>query len=247
MGWIHDTGYEPAYTHEGFVASVLDDGTEPDYVSTELNPRVTGWRAACECGWRSARILARAEWPDSDGWPPAELEDDLADGGCHAEWRQHLRTALPDLFIYDAARKVQEATTELHAAVIDARAAGTTWDRIGQAAGISRQSANERWGELVRQATDPVPLDGPPADGELDDFGRDILRRCRIARRENGGPPAGVWSTGEQLAVALVLRDHDHLDAMGYTPTEAAQRVLDGATLAPHDFNGCLDRIRTDL
>ena len=35
MGWTHDSGYEPAYDHEGWAASVLeDDGT--DSTSTSL-------------------------------------------------------------------------------------------------------------------------------------------------------------------------------------------------------------------
>jgi hypothetical protein len=80
-----------------------------------------------------------------------------------------------------------------------------------------------------------------------DEFAQDVLRRCRWAQINNHGHPSGVWSTGEQLAVALVLHDHEHLEAMDYTPTEAAQRVLDGMLDPPADVNAWLAAIRVEL
>lgn len=79
---------------------------------------------------------------------------------------------------------------------------------------------------------------------DLDDFGKDIAIRARSARRNHGGHPNGAWSTGEQLAVALVLRDQEHLDLMGYTTQEAAHRVYAGMIAPPSDFNGWLDSVR---
>jgi hypothetical protein len=81
----------------------------------------------------------------------------------------------------------------------------------------------------------------------FDEFARDVLRRCRWALAHNDGHPSPAWSTGEQLAVALVLRDADHLAAMDYTPTEAAVRVLGGMYDPPADFNAWLTAIRTAL
>lgn len=63
---------------------------------------------------------------------------------------------------------------------------------------------------------------------ELNDFGHDIVQRSLIALTNHGGHPSGAWSTGEQLAVALVLDDYTHLRAMGYTIVEALQRVAGG-------------------
>ncbi|MPZ66664.1 MAG: hypothetical protein GEU83_14525 [Pseudonocardiaceae bacterium] len=80
-----------------------------------------------------------------------------------------------------------------------------------------------------------------------DPFAADIAHRARIARAHHDGHPSGAWSTGEQLAVALVLRDARHLEAMGYTPQQAAQRVLDGMVNPPADLTAWLDGIRAAL
>jgi hypothetical protein len=82
---------------------------------------------------------------------------------------------------------------------------------------------------------------------KLDRFGADIVHRCRWALDHNDGHPLSAWSTGERLAVALVLYDRDHLTAMGYTPTEAAQRVVGGMWDPPRDFPAWLGAIRTEL
>lgn len=82
---------------------------------------------------------------------------------------------------------------------------------------------------------------------QLDEFAADTLDRCRWAQRHHGGHPSLAWSTGEQLAVALVLRDRTHLDEMGYTAQEAAQRVHDGMAMPPADFNAWLEGIRAEL
>jgi len=49
-----------------------------------------------------------------------------------------------------ACRSVREAQARLEQSVRDARAAGATWSQIGDATGMSRQSAHERWGHLPR-------------------------------------------------------------------------------------------------
>ena len=78
----------------------------------------------------------------------------------------------------------------------------------------------------------------------LDDFTADLERRCRWALTHNNGHPNGAWSTGERLAVALVLRDREHLAAMDYTVREAAQRVAGGMADPPQDFAGWLAALR---
>jgi len=53
---------------------------------------------------------------------------------------------------------------------------------------------------------------------------RHLLGKCRDARR--GGEDAWLaQSTGEQLAVALVLNRADWIAGMGYTLAEAVDRV----------------------
>lgn len=82
-----------------------------------------------------------------------------------------------------------------------------------------------------------------------DNFAADTASRCRWALNHNGGHPSGAWSTGERLAVALVLHDRETLKAMGYTPKEAAQRVYGGmiAPPAPADFPTWIDSIRAEI
>ncbi len=78
----------------------------------------------------------------------------------------------------------------------------------------------------------------------LDAAGRDLLARCRSAIINHGGHPYGGWPTREQLAVAIVLRDRPHLEAMGYTLSEAVQCVLDGMVNPPDDVNAWIAVIR---
>ncbi|WP_344923064.1 hypothetical protein [Streptosporangium oxazolinicum] len=75
----------------------------------------------------------------------------------------------------------------------------------------------------------------------------DVLRRCLWARQHNEGHPSGAWSTGEQLAVAIVLEDRAHLDAMDYTVEQAHQRVLGGMVSPPADPVAWFESIRVRL
>ena len=67
-------------------------------------------------------------------------------------------------------------------------------------------------------------LDSAGGGGAFD-FASDITRRARWAIDHNDGRPEPVWSTGERLAVALVLRDKTTLEAEGYTRQDAARRL----------------------
>ena len=59
-----------------------------------------------------------------------------------------------------------------------------------------------------------------------DSFATDITARARWALEHNHGEPKAAWSTGEKLAVALVLGNRPYLDAAGYTPQEAGQQAV---------------------
>ena len=78
-----------------------------------------------------------------------------------------------------------------------------------------------------------------------DGFTEDITARARWARDRNQGYPKPAWSTGEQLAVALVLGNQDFLDAAGYTAREASQRLA--GDLAGADVTEWLDDVRAAL
>ncbi|MDN5920815.1 MAG: hypothetical protein L0I76_37890 [Pseudonocardia sp.] len=107
---------------------------------------MTGWRAACECGWRGEQFYPRAEWPTDLGVAPAAVDGFDEGGGCFAEWEAHLAGAVPELAVHDLTRAIARAQERLPEAVGRARAAGASWTRIGAAAGMTRQSAHERWG-----------------------------------------------------------------------------------------------------
>ena len=50
--------------------------------------------------------------------------------------------------VADVMDQVSESQRRLDEAVAVARAAGATWGQIGAAAGMTRQSAHQRWGHL---------------------------------------------------------------------------------------------------
>lgn len=88
---------------------------------------------------------------------------------------------------------------------------------------------------------------GIDPDTEPVEVAADVLRRARWAQAHNEGHPNWLWSTGEQLAVALVLDDHAHLEAMDYTAAEAAERVAGGMFYPPADMGAWLAGIRSHL
>lgn len=75
----------------------------------------------------------------------------------------------------------------------------------------------------------------------------DLIRRARIAREQYDGHPNGAGSTGEKLAVALVLDDLEYIQAMGYTALEAAVRVQGGMAPAPADVCSYLREIQREV
>lgn len=147
MGITLITDYAPADDHEGYTASVLDDGTDTATWNHEIGTRIVGWRPACSCGWRSPDYWARADYPDQAGMPPAELDEQqgTTPGATEIQWDAHLRQALPELAVHDAAEAAATARAELDTAVAAARAVGASWTQIASAADMSRQAAHERW------------------------------------------------------------------------------------------------------
>jgi len=115
---------------------------------------IRSWRAACTCGWVGplwSRVLSAdledpsrrqifvplGEFADA----PEALEDAIGD-----EWRVHCAPVMAAAAIEDAARAYAIAGQGLTRAVAAARALDVPWSEIGRAAGISKQSAHERWG-----------------------------------------------------------------------------------------------------
>jgi hypothetical protein len=120
---------------------------------------VVGWVAACTCGWRGQPWLRAAELSDEDLAARRVYGDYRADDGrllfdpeqatvsaaVRTEWQQHVE---PDLLLAEIAELTEQRNDldrRLAGTVAKARQAGSTWDAIGRAAGITRQSAHERW------------------------------------------------------------------------------------------------------
>src|SRR3954463_11525514 len=161
--WLHDTGYGPALDHEGGVTPVVQAGTDPDIPPDQVGPRVIGWRAGCQCGWRGTRLFLRAEWRTTD----CAIAPEQVAERCRADWERHLRVALPVLGIHDFTRRVEDARENLVEAVRAARPAGVGWTLIGEAAGISGAGAKARWSDATRPGAPPnrVPTPNPGRDG----------------------------------------------------------------------------------
>ncbi|MET8145652.1 hypothetical protein ABZU32_35575 [Sphaerisporangium sp. NPDC005288] len=112
-----------------------------------------GWRGMCECGWRGPlwqRVDSAQEhdttdrriwWPDLDQYADAPADVENAIGN---EWRRHL-PAEELAAVREHAQEAAAAQVRLTDAVHAAREAGHSWADIGEAVGITRQSAHERW------------------------------------------------------------------------------------------------------
>ncbi|ASU78646.1 hypothetical protein CDG81_10590 [Actinopolyspora erythraea] len=75
----------------------------------------------------------------------------------------------------------------------------------------------------------------------------EITERCRWAREHNAGRPSRQWPVGEQLAVALVLRDRAWLESTNHSTETATELVCEQARLSAFEFTGWLNDIRAVL
>lgn len=127
---------------------------------------IVGWVLRCECGrWNSPEV---STWTDLVRWtrvPSVSLEDlahhriyaadteagDISDRAdveeaARAVWqREHLDLLDVDDEIRAAVAARRAADERLDAAVANARRLGRSWAKIGAVAGMTAQSANERW------------------------------------------------------------------------------------------------------
>ncbi|MBD7982930.1 AsnC family protein [Oerskovia merdavium] len=173
MSWSTDDG-----AHEGAARAVFADGAlsgshgPGDQVTVGIyadgsragldadvrsEDGVVGWRGWCSCGWRSARAFTRVHLRELEdrankiayeesAFAPQWVEDEA-----HAEWLAHIAPDVAASDVATAAREAAEAARRLDLAVLTARAVGASWDAIGRAAGMTRQSAHERWASATAQ------------------------------------------------------------------------------------------------
>ncbi|HEY3006052.1 MAG TPA: hypothetical protein VGJ44_27135 [Kribbellaceae bacterium] len=93
-------------------------------------------------------VAARRIYADPDVGVGIHVDDrDDVETAARAAWRSlHVDADLTIAAVGSAAHAAAVARRDLDQAVEAARAAGASWADIGQAAGMSRQSAHERWG-----------------------------------------------------------------------------------------------------
>ena len=173
MGYVTDDGQHEGWDAAEFPGGLFSVGSGTSangvsgvlvrYLRRELDtgePGVLdgrtaiGWRGVCECGWRGLLwekvtdpavhdLAARKVFdpaPSIYGDVPAGFLEDAI----YREWLGHLPSAaLAD--VRAAAEDVRKAEARLDEAVRRARDGGDSWADIGDAAGMARQSAHERW------------------------------------------------------------------------------------------------------
>lgn len=163
MGWVTDEE-----GHEGWPAALFADGarsvgTQDQQAVVELpngeeelrdGEEATGWQARCECGWVGpvwSRVAVSSQddrsrrrvyvsTPSIYGSAPEEVEEAM-----DREWRQHAEQGRVLEAVRQQAREVAAAQARLGEAVRAARGAGRSWAEVGEATGMSRQAAHERW------------------------------------------------------------------------------------------------------
>ena len=149
----------------GPVATSTADGALLDSKQWQYRTQdeVVGWRVICtdmrnykapEC-WRGpvwTRVATAAEAdperhrvyaPD-----PYGLDEDTSDL-IMLDWERHIAPSQAAYPVELAAREFYDAQDRLNEAVRQARADGASWTDIGDAAGMSRQSAHQRWSKVV--------------------------------------------------------------------------------------------------
>ena len=147
---------------------------------------VIGWRAMCDCRANASSSAITSTWiSDLIVRVPSKSLEDHALGRIFvpdedmigvddtyfemftAIWRrEHVDGESALNAITQARRAVSAAERDLEAAVESARSAGESWEAIGRAAGITRQSAHSRWA--------PSDADVAAAKRKVDDAVADL-------------------------------------------------------------------------
>lgn len=146
--------------------------TESGGEEHRLSAEVVGWVLVCDCYGREMSHGRHERWIDSQRWlrvPSRSLEDlarfrifatdqeapepeerDEVEEAVLSRWRrEHLTPLDVDDEIRAAMSARRAADAQLDAAVARARKVGRSWAKIGAAAGMTAQSANERWRDRV--------------------------------------------------------------------------------------------------
>jgi len=157
-----DGAFSAGRSGQGFQIGCAGDGIAEQWVIAEewrADADAVGWTGVCTCGWRSqpwTRVHAPADedlaarrafgdYLPGDGRVLFDSDHRGVEDAVHAEWKRHIE---PDLLLGEIAELTErrrDLDERLAAAVGKARQAKATWEDIGRAAGMTRQSAHERW------------------------------------------------------------------------------------------------------
>jgi hypothetical protein len=140
-------------------------------------------------------------------------------------------------FLTEEANQVlADARALLAAAVVADRVRGASWAEVGEALGISKQSAHERFGDAEREFRDALLFphrDGPPGGlgytvapyaVEQPDTVRERLDRWVVEHRRSSGP--GCDEPQPVTRGLEVMSDRWTTDAIGQV-TQLARRLID--------------------
>ncbi|MEV6432958.1 hypothetical protein [Nocardia sp. NPDC051463] len=155
--WFADDRWSGGWENGAFLITRRADGSMLPVHEWFPRPpaEVIGWRPMCECGWRGSfwtRVgtpaeedISRQRGHSSEfGDPSQELED-----AAMREWERHIAPSKAAWPVVQAAREFYDAQDRLNDVVRQARADGASWTDIGDAAGMTRQSAHQRWSKVV--------------------------------------------------------------------------------------------------
>jgi hypothetical protein len=124
--------------HEGYLALILNDGSDTGEWNQETEHRMIGRRPACVCGWRGSDIYD--DLPEGPEAESALMESWRVEHAEPLAWRSGVRVALDD---------VRDAESRLVRAVAAARVGGGSWTEIGDVLGVSKQAAHERFANSI--------------------------------------------------------------------------------------------------
>lgn len=126
--------------------------TNDDMYETVPWGDVVAWQTKCSCGWTGQRWDRASTIPGEYGGrhpEDAHLPDGTTvDDAANADWMTHVEPMTRISAVQEAASEAAAARRRLDDAVAVARAGGASWTEIGQATGMTRQSAHERWGRV---------------------------------------------------------------------------------------------------
>jgi len=133
---------EDLYDHEGYVSSILDDGSSSHGTwTTEIERRTVAWRAECSCGWGGTDRESGGPDIPGDGEYDAILE----------EWEvEHvgplLRTIERQRQLESLTETVRIAETLLCDGIEEALARGATWNDVAAAIRTNVYKAQRLYG-----------------------------------------------------------------------------------------------------